>query len=104
MRPLVSLTLLALALDGCSSPPTTGSPSSASPNGVQADDGAPGAVAGTIAQPQPANVPTEGPGLAVGERALALSLPDQHGKTRSLDEWLGKDRLVAVVFYRSADW
>jgi len=39
----------------------------------------------------------------VNERALPFALVDQHGQTRALDEWLGKG-LVAVVFYRSADW
>lgn len=50
-----------------------------------------------------ASVPSGGPGLAVNERALPFALVDQHGQTRALDEWLGKG-LVAVVFYRSADW
>ncbi|MEM7155817.1 MAG: hypothetical protein AAF799_23405 [Myxococcota bacterium] len=99
MRLLLPPTLLALALGACSSPPSAaGSPASASPNGVQSQDDE--AAAGTPAAP----VPTEGPGVAVGERAPAFSLADQSGKTRSLDEWLGKDRLVAIVFYRSADW
>ena len=44
-----------------------------------------------------------GPGPRDGERALPFALVDQHGQTRALDEWLGKG-LVAVVFYRSADW
>jgi hypothetical protein len=43
------------------------------------------------------------PGLAVGARAPAFKLKDQHGKERSLDEWL-KQGKVALMFYRSADW
>jgi len=47
--------------------------------------------------------PEEQTGLKVGEKAPRLTLKDQEGKERSLDEFLGKGK-VALVFYRSADW
>jgi len=42
-------------------------------------------------------------GLEAGVKAPKFTLQDQQGKTRSLDEFLGKGK-VALVFYRSADW
>jgi cytochrome oxidase Cu insertion factor (SCO1/SenC/PrrC family) len=47
--------------------------------------------------------PEEQTGLTVGKRAPKFTLKDQEGKERSLDEFLGKEK-VALVFYRSADW
>jgi cytochrome oxidase Cu insertion factor (SCO1/SenC/PrrC family) len=44
------------------------------------------------------------PGLKVGVKAPTFTLRDQEGKERSLDEFLGKGKKVALVFYRSADW
>jgi cytochrome oxidase Cu insertion factor (SCO1/SenC/PrrC family) len=42
-------------------------------------------------------------GLAVGQKAPAFSLKDQHSREVSLDSLLKKGP-VALVFYRSADW
>jgi hypothetical protein len=63
-------------------------------------------TAQTETPPAPAETeePTNsGPGLAIGTKAPAFALPDQHGETRTLDELL-KGGKVALVFYRSADW
>jgi len=43
------------------------------------------------------------PRLAVGEVAPSFQLPDQYGKQRSLED-LAADGMVALVFFRSADW
>ncbi|MDA1050733.1 MAG: hypothetical protein O3C40_09675 [Planctomycetota bacterium] len=40
---------------------------------------------------------------AVNSKASGFTLQDQSGKPRALDE-LRKNRNVALVFYRSADW
>ncbi len=42
-------------------------------------------------------------GLAVGERAPALSLHDQNGRTQTLDTLKGPNGTV-LLFFRSADW
>jgi hypothetical protein len=42
-------------------------------------------------------------GLPVGSKAPAFQLPDQVGKSHTLQEFLDAGT-VAVVFYRSADW
>ena len=42
-------------------------------------------------------------GPPAGTKLPGFTLPDQDGKTRSLDALLGKKGAV-VVFYRSADW
>jgi hypothetical protein len=42
-------------------------------------------------------------GLKVGETAPDFVLKDQVGQEHSLKE-LRKDRVVALVFYRSANW
>ena len=55
---------------------------------------------GAVAQ-QPQDDP---PGVPVGAPAPAFTLKDQHGKDRSLAEFLGEGETVALVFYRSADW
>lgn len=47
-------------------------------------------------------MPDQGPGLRVGERAPGFSLVDQSGQSRALGTLGGG--LVAIVFYRSADW
>ena len=44
------------------------------------------------------------PGVAIGEKAPTFSLTDQHGKSTQLNDLLKKDRMLAVVFHRSADW
>lgn len=54
------------------------------------------------APPAPA-VDVEKIGPQVGERVPAFSLPDQNGRTRSLDSLLGPKGAV-LVFFRSADW
>jgi cytochrome oxidase Cu insertion factor (SCO1/SenC/PrrC family) len=51
------------------------------------------------AQPAPA----ANTGLPIGARAPRFTLEDQHGRQRSLDEFLRNGK-VALVFYRSADW
>jgi peroxiredoxin len=43
-------------------------------------------------------------GLEVGVKAPKFTLQDQEGKERSLEEFLGKGKKVALVFFRSADW
>jgi len=40
---------------------------------------------------------------AINSKAPSFTLQDQSGQPRTLDELL-KDRNVALVFYRSADW
>lgn len=47
--------------------------------------------------------PPEKSGIAVGQKAPTITLKDQTGKERSLDEWL-HDGTVALVFFRSARW
>ena len=46
----------------------------------------------------------EATGVAVGEKAPAFQLKDQAGKSTELDSLLKKDRMLAIVFHRSADW
>ena len=43
-------------------------------------------------------------GLAVGDRAPDFTLSDQAGSRRSLASLLARRSLLAIVFYRSADW
>src|SRR6185436_18108807 len=47
--------------------------------------------------------PDEKTGLAIGQIAPAFILPDQNGRTVSLESLLKKGP-VAVVFHRSVDW
>jgi len=42
-------------------------------------------------------------GLHVGEKAPGFALKDQHGVTRTLAGYTKKG-IVALLFYRSADW
>ena len=42
-------------------------------------------------------------GLAVGQKAPAFSLPDQVGRTQTLDSLKGANGTV-LLFFRSADW
>ena len=42
-------------------------------------------------------------GPALGEKVPDFSLPDQHGKHRTLQELMGPQGLL-LVFSRSADW
>ena len=58
--------------------------------------GATGVLAGGAAK-------TETTGAKVGEKAAPFELKDQDGKILSLDQ-LRRKGLVALVFYRSADW
>lgn len=44
------------------------------------------------------------PGLKMGQEAPEFTLKDQEGKERSSKEFLKDGKLVALVFYRSADW
>ncbi|MCC6364633.1 MAG: hypothetical protein IT165_14025 [Bryobacterales bacterium] len=48
------------------------------------------------------NLPTD-PGVKVGETMPAFSLPDQNGKTQTLESLRGPRGLM-LVFFRSADW
>jgi cytochrome oxidase Cu insertion factor (SCO1/SenC/PrrC family) len=48
------------------------------------------------------NVPAD-PGVKVGETIPAFSLPDQNGKTQTLETLRGPKGLM-LVFFRSADW
>lgn len=42
-------------------------------------------------------------GPQVGERVPDFSLPDQHGRIRTLQSILG-DKGAMILFHRSADW
>ena len=46
----------------------------------------------------------DSPGIAVGEKAPSFQLKDQAGKSTELDSLLKQDRMLAIVFHRSADW
>jgi cytochrome oxidase Cu insertion factor (SCO1/SenC/PrrC family) len=50
-----------------------------------------------------ADPPENKTGIKVGEKAPAFKLKDQNGKERELSSLL-KERPVALVFYRSAEW
>ena len=47
------------------------------------------------------DVSTLGP--QVGERVPDFALPDQHGRTRTLDSIMG-EKGAMILFHRSADW
>jgi cytochrome oxidase Cu insertion factor (SCO1/SenC/PrrC family) len=47
---------------------------------------------------------TDSHGLEVGAQAPGFNLRDQVGQEHSLSEFLQKGKVVALVFYRSADW
>lgn len=51
-----------------------------------------------------AGASAEETGLTVGSTAPKFTLKDQSSEQRSLDEFLGQGKKVALVFYRSADW
>lgn len=42
--------------------------------------------------------------VKVGDKAPAFTLKDQNGQEHSLENLLDADGLLALVFYRSADW
>ena len=52
----------------------------------------------------------EPPGIKVGEKAPDFKLKDQQGQERALKEFFGEPdkeadaTVIALVFYRSADW
>ena len=50
---------------------------------------------------KPVDVSTLGP--QVGERIPDFALPDQHGRTRTLDSIMG-EKGAMILFHRSADW
>lgn len=50
---------------------------------------------------EPIDVSSLGP--QVGEKVPDFALPDQHGRTRTLDSVMG-ERGAMLVFHRSADW
>jgi hypothetical protein len=84
---LLSASLLLAPLVGCAQKPASPPPSAAPPPQAQAEDQAPPA----------------GPGVAKGQPAPSFKLKDQKGVEHSLDEML-QSGIVAVVFFRSADW
>jgi hypothetical protein len=43
------------------------------------------------------------PGIGVGEKAPAFALRDQNGEAHALADLLG-DEILALLFFRSADW
>ena len=47
--------------------------------------------------------PVAGLGPQVGDTVPDFTLPDQDGRSRTLDSLMGPEGLV-LVFYRSADW
>jgi cytochrome oxidase Cu insertion factor (SCO1/SenC/PrrC family) len=47
---------------------------------------------------------TDSHGLEVGAKAPGFKLRDQAGQEHSLSEFVQKGKVVALVFYRSADW
>ncbi len=47
--------------------------------------------------------PSKEIGLRVGEQAPDFTLKDQSGRTRKFADFRGKG-IVALLFYRSADW
>ncbi len=49
-------------------------------------------------------IAADAPGIAVGAKAPAIELKDQNGKKQTLGTFLGQQKKVALVFYRSADW
>ena len=94
---LVALAAL-LLVSGC------GSQESAAPMSAAAEEQA--SAPAPTSQPRPENEPAAqkvSPGLAVGEKAPAFELTDQHGQTQSLGGIL-ESGSAAIVFYRSADW
>ena len=50
---------------------------------------------------EPIDVSSLGPQM--GEKVPDFALPDQHGRTRTLDSVMG-ERGAMLVFHRSADW
>jgi hypothetical protein len=52
---------------------------------------------------QPAAVDPRTVGPQVGTKVPSFSLPDQSGRTRTLESLMGPKGAV-LVFYRSADW
>ncbi len=74
-------------------------------SGPKATDPAPAEPAPTkpTTPPAAAALPTQGPGVAVGQKAPPLALKDQDGRERTLKNLLAHAK-VALVFYRSADW
>jgi cytochrome oxidase Cu insertion factor (SCO1/SenC/PrrC family) len=81
-RSLISAMLFCAALGG--SLAATANQQSARPSAASAPD-----------------VTTLGP--QVGDKVPDFTLPDQHGRPRSLASLMGEKGLV-LVFYRSADW
>lgn len=90
---------------GTGTPSTTDRPSPAPAADAPANAEAPAEPAGDPDRrsAEPNALPHQGPGLAVGQRALPFSLKDQAGQVHRLDQWLGQGP-VALVFFRSADW
>ncbi len=56
-----------------------------------------------VAEPVNPDSPHAAPGIAIGETLPSISLLDQEGTTRSIQE-IAKQGPVALVFYRSASW
>ena len=62
-----------------------------------------GTEARTARPEQPASVPVEQRGLAVGQKVPEFRVNDQFGHPRDLESLLGPNGLV-LLFVRSADW
>ena len=60
-----------------------------------------GAGSNAMQSRSPIDVASLGP--QVGERVPDFSLPDQHGRERTLESILGPNGAM-VLFHRSADW
>jgi len=59
--------------------------------------------AASMQAPQPTRIDVSKLGPQVGERVPDFSLPDQNGRTRTLESIMGP-RGAMLVFVRSADW
>lgn len=60
-------------------------------------------VTGLVAAPVARQVDVTSIGPQVGQKAVAISLPDQNGQPRTLASVAGPKGTM-VVFFRSADW
>lgn len=101
MKPIICLiaALCLLSAGGCSSdaqPPQSGGKGAAETN--------PAAKSVNSTTPATTKISSDdAPGIAIGEKAPELELPDQEGQPQTLQGLL-KNGNVALVFYRSADW
>ena len=59
-------------------------------------------AAGTLGTETATDVPEIG--IKIGEAAPEIRLNDQSGRKRSLDDFGKEKGIVALLFFRSADW